>query len=275
MAGKLDCFRETVEAVRDSGIFLVVVHDWRDQRTEDELLRILSILDERNFRFISGIYGSPGESRNRGIEEVSSKWITFWDSDDLPNVDNILRAVEESKTGYEVIIGNFYKVKHPRKEIVEYSLGIDWRNSVSRNPGLWRIVFQTSSIGKLRFSNLLMAEDQVFLVQYRLFDRTVLVWNNSFYEYHVSQSGQATSSKKALKDLARSVAITFAEISKIQSEFDANYRTVFVKQALTGLKKLSVPNKVKVLWRLLQFVRGLGLNQNIEIIKRILGRYGK
>jgi glycosyltransferase involved in cell wall biosynthesis len=275
MAGKLDCFRKTVEAVGHYGIFLVVVHDWRDQGTEDELLRILSILDEGRFRFISGIYGSPGEARNRGIKEVSSTWVTFWDSDDSPNVGNIAKAVQESSKQYEVLIGDFSTNNHKTKERIEYSLGIDWRNSVSRNPGLWRMIFQTNSIDKLRFSNLLMAEDQLFLVQYRLFDRFVLVCNSVFYDYQISQIGQATSSKKALEDLTRSVVLTLVEISNISSEFGTNYQTLFVKQALTGLKKLKALKKVEVLWCLLQFLGTLRLSQVIQIMKRILGSHGK
>jgi glycosyltransferase involved in cell wall biosynthesis len=275
MAGKLDCFRKTVETARSHQIFLVVVHDWRDQGTEDELLSILSTLDEGSFRFISGTYGSPGESRNRGIKEVSSRWVTFWDSDDSPNVCNIAKALEESSKKYEVLIGNFSTNNHNTNERVEYSLGTDWRNSVSRNPGLWRMIFQRNSIDKLRFTNLLMAEDQLFLVQYRLFDRTVLVCNSVFYDYQISQIGQATSSKRALEDLSRSVELTYGELSDFSSEFEINYQTLFVKQALTGLKKLKVSKKVKVLWCLLKFLCTLSLNQVIQIIKRILGRNGK
>jgi hypothetical protein len=275
MAGRLDYFRKTVEAVRFHGIFLVVVHDWRDQDTEDELLRILSTLDEGSYRFISGSYGSPGESRNRGIKEVSSTWVTFWDSDDSPNVGNITKAVEESSKDYEVLIGNFSTNSPNTNERVEYCLGINWRNSVSRSPGLWRMIFQTNSINKLRFTNLLMAEDQLFLVQYRLFDRTALVCNSVFYDYQISQIGQATNSKRALEDLTRSVVLTSIEISNISSQFGTNYQTLFVKQALTGLKKLKVRKKVKILWCLLQFLGTLSPNQVIQIIKRILGGNGK
>ncbi len=269
MAGRLDCFKETVQAAQKKGIFLVIIHDKRDESTENELLEVLSKLDEGSYRFISGNFGSPGESRNRGIQEVTSEWITFWDNDDLPNVDNIVQAIQESETKHEVIIGNFCKVDVSSNKRVPYNLGIDWRKSVSINPGIWRMIFRTNSIENLRFSKLLMAEDQIFLVQYRIFDRSCLVSNYLFYDYHVAQPGQATNNSEALQDLKRSVEITFAGISSIRGKYLIYYRILFVKQALTGIKKLKLSIKAKMVCRLVRFFGTINPIQTLKIVNRI------
>ena len=51
-------------------------------------------LNLSNFEIIQGNFGSPGSTRNAGQIEVNSKWLSFWDCDDEPNIESFLEMVK-------------------------------------------------------------------------------------------------------------------------------------------------------------------------------------
>jgi glycosyltransferase involved in cell wall biosynthesis len=270
MAGKLDFFKSWVIQAQLHSIFLVIVHDWRDENTESELIAFLATIDSDRFVFLSSEYGSPGSARNAGMKIMKGQWLTFWDSDDLPDLENVMRAIRQSQIGDEVLVGSFQRIDSACKVLSSESMDLDWRKSVARNPGLWRMIFRKEIVGQVAFTNSLMAEDQLFLIKYRIFDRQIRIFNENFYSYQVMQQDQATRNRRSLLDLIPNLISTNQEIARIQSPHLFYYQSMYIGQALTAIKYLDIKNKINAARQLLIFAINYGIIKTSRITIRIV-----
>ena len=136
---------------------IIIVHDSSDNENISELFSELK--ECKNIELLEGDFGSPGESRNAGIEQAKGNWITFWDFDDLPNLDSFSGFMKkldlsDSQVGvgsYEVVNLQGAKVISRKvfpSEVVGESLSFTFLN-----PGLWRWIFRRDVIGQTRFSS--------------------------------------------------------------------------------------------------------------------------
>jgi glycosyltransferase involved in cell wall biosynthesis len=181
---------------------VILVHDIKDEITSGELKSFC--LGNKRVSLIESHFGSPGLARNIGIENATSNWICFWDADDLPHVLTVVQSLLLHQHDYEVIIGD-YEVRDfisdtliaPHGEISKDRSEV----SLARSPGLWRYLFQTSLIKKIRFPPLLMGEDQVFLSSIDPLRRKTFIESSLFYTYFTNRPGQLTGFKPALTDL--------------------------------------------------------------------------
>ncbi len=269
MAGKLELFKSWVLEGQNYSIFFVIVHDWRDQETENELISFLSTLKSERYAYVSSKFGSPGMARNAGISNAG-EWIAFWDSDDLPNLKNVLVAISASGIQDEVLIGSYETFESTNNVRTEVNLGTNWRESVSRNPGLWRMVFRREAIGTTIFSDLLMGEDQLFLIEFRIFERQVKIYREIFYSYQTMQNHQATKNKSLLSDLTRCQKLTRNQIGTLQKTNLIYYQRMFICQSLTALKRLKIRGKISALQQLLIFFNRYGFASTIRITSRII-----
>ena len=116
---------------------------------------------------------NPGGSRNLGLSIASGSWITFWDCDDIPNPSRFVEMVIEAETcGKDIAIGEFTIQNGVRHRLKPHK-STDPSNifeSVAVNPGLWRFAIKSDIAKLLRFPDLRMAEDQVYL--YELFQES-------------------------------------------------------------------------------------------------------
>jgi glycosyltransferase involved in cell wall biosynthesis len=146
--------------------------------------------------FISGSFGSPGSARNAGLEICTSEYVCFWDSDDLPHLENVCRTVKNlRRLNFEIAIGKWNLVQNGN------SLRGNKPIDTGLNPGIWRCIFNRRAIGDTRFTNLMWGEDQVFLAQFLTRSKRVLKVNEILYSYRPNSVDSLTSKKYHSKDL--------------------------------------------------------------------------
>jgi hypothetical protein len=269
MAGKLELFKEWVSSAQTKPIYVVVVHDWRDEDTELELSNFLATLVDQKYKYISGKFGSPGLARNQAREFIQTKWVTFWDSDDFPNLDAILSAIYESEINDDILIGSFETKDFNNGATRTQALLSEWKMSVALNPGLWRMIFKRDILEGLEFSDLLMGEDQLFMAKLDIFSRRVRVFQEIFYTYQIMFTQQATQSRSSQKDLTRCLLQFKQAIPEIADLNKGYYQIMYVKQIISSVKYLSLGDKLFALSKLALFAKENGAITTFRYLVRI------
>ncbi len=233
MSGRLGNLSRWLNHELDPRIEVVLVHDMQDEKTGPELRRLVAWAGGSRIRLLENQFGSPGAARNAGALLVETKWIAFWDSDDIPNTGTILGELLSLKIEPEILIGNFIVQTITRKYEVLHSSRIQ---QVGLSPGLWRMVFLTNSINGITFPEYKMAEDQVYLAKLRIGSRAIHYSDAFFYTYFRGDPNQLTSNKdltnrKALIDLRELISQKpFEKDSFIQIAFARLFTSALIKQ---------------------------------------------
>jgi glycosyltransferase involved in cell wall biosynthesis len=247
-------------------ISFILVHDFQEVDTQTELRRFLENNNPRNVEFIEGHFHSPGVARNQGIPRVTTQWVTFWDSDDEPQLERVIKFFDSRNPNTpspDLIIGN-YATKTEKGHLSTHKMESNLRE-VALNPGLWRIIFKTEVLKNNRFEDFLMAEDQVFLAGICLPSRVIEFTPEVFYIYISHHNGQLTKSSEALKDLHRSTAKMFELLQNkvVDQEF---VLILLIRQLLTGLKNFRNRQRLNFLKNAtLSVVRGSPQNRQLII----------
>jgi glycosyltransferase involved in cell wall biosynthesis len=243
MAGKLENFQSWISSLANLPIKVEVVHDYVESETSNQVKEIIGKAGNSRIHFLEGTYGGPGTARNAGLDAVNSEWVCFWDSDDLPNTDIALKMISTAIRSNEVLIGNFqitnYKDPSQSDEILHHGR----LRNIGTNPGLWRMIFRTESLGSSRFDDIKMGEDQVFIALYNLGARSIMFSDEFLYNYFQSVPGQLTSRKKAVDSLIYSFR-RLLEIYGISSRKSRAFTSIFLsRMLLTGIIHASLPVK--------------------------------
>jgi glycosyltransferase involved in cell wall biosynthesis len=171
----------------------------------------------REIKIIEGNYSGPGAARNAGLTEFRknpSKWLTFWDADDLPSAGEIASAI--STTGLSdkaMIVGNFTisdtfssgETKSIFKTKTLEQLGIQG--------GLWRVVFNFEYFPDFPdFPALRMGEDQVFLSRL-VFNISEIEFLERFtYSYRKHSQNQLMNSRAAISEVSEALKVVCQDI---------------------------------------------------------------
>ena len=218
---------------------VVVVYDFSDDSTGDELKLICEKHD--SVTLVQGRFGNPGSARNAGLKLCRGNWISFWDCDDEPNVDEYLLLIEKiGIVNPDIGFGRF-KVFNENSKLVTESP--TWNSEVeenleivARNPGIWRIVFSRDLIKDLAFEPLRMAEDQIYIAEAIVKASKVTFFDNLIYTYFTGSDYHLTKNTLALQDLLPA----FNQTSKMFSvgNFDADpfLQLMATRQLISGLK---------------------------------------
>lgn len=200
MAGELGNLESWVKKSLNYDLEVIFVHDIQDSVTGIELQKFVQTLNNDKFKLIEKAVASPGLARNLGLKVAKGHWIAFWDSDDLPQVKEVMESIEEYQN-YEVVIGR-YKV-YDRTSNVETSLPLNKLSfrGIGENPGLWRMLFKRDLFGEIKFSSIRMAEDQVFISQLNLKSRKLVFTSRFLYTYYKGRPAQLTRGKINKNDL--------------------------------------------------------------------------
>jgi glycosyltransferase involved in cell wall biosynthesis len=230
-----------------SQIEIVLVHDLSDDSTQAELDEILKEYKLENLTLIKGRFGSPGLARNAGFDHVKTEFVTFWDSDDLPNPEEFLNMSKMLKSSNAALCVGEYEIVNTkqRKVKVEKISLANTNQKVSLTPGVWRMVFRTSLIPSNPFTNLMLGEDHIFLQDLNFASMSKLVSNKTVYTYFFAGEANLTSDKRLITELKRAFDHTnnFRRnaLSLPELEFSS---TILVREAITMLKK--GPSRLKI-----------------------------
>lgn len=169
-------------------IHLQIVLDKREQEHFQLLVQSVPPKKRGAVSIHQGKDYGPGLNRNLGILHSSAKYLMFWDSDDFPKCDAIeavLPVLSDEK--FDVVIGEYqekYKIgeKEISKQIIRGTSAADWIGF----PGIWRHIFSRRIIGQTTFSDLMWAEDLLFLSEIFAKNPRYLTLNRCLYVYYRS-----------------------------------------------------------------------------------------
>lgn len=227
-------------------INIVIVHDIQDPYTSKDLADLVTKHNCLDIQVVEGTFGSPGLARNTGLKSLLGTWTAFWDADDLPNPQEVLAVVAKAAANYEVIIGNF-SVNSPRGVTTfEHHERIE---NVALNPGLWRMVFHSSVLQGMNFSDARMGEDQLFLIDLNLGARKILFSSENFYQYFQGSPMQLTSSQDSINEVEKTLILanrrTF-ENPKLRNNFS---EIVLLRLLITTILRTKGRSKANLMIR--------------------------
>ena len=226
MAGKLRDLEFAIAAALRAGFRLIVVHDGSDDQTGVDLHEIYKRQNHEGLELITGVYNSPGGARNAGVKKVTTDWLTFWDADDSPIVENLselYRIVEISNA--DVGIGSYADTNSLKlsESNLYRSEHLDL-NAIALSPGIWRMIFRTELIVNSPFKSLLLAEDQILLSEIRLTERKIVFSNAIVYNYLSGNPGSLTGKNRKIDDLIEATSYILKdsknEVTTSQKEFN-------------------------------------------------------
>lgn len=202
MAGRLQNLFTTIESSRGLPIRLILVIDSSTDGTLEEIQRFLLEEDHERTQIVVGNFGSAGFARNAGLKSIRTEFVTFWDSDDIPSPQicvDTLESLQNAKVDF--IIGAFDEInlKDAVTKVNKQSASYSSLIRFAHKPGIWRIIFKSSLISEIKFSSLVMGEDQEFLARCFVISQAFTFSNRRFYCYITGHKDQATSSPIKLK----------------------------------------------------------------------------
>ena len=245
MSGRLQHLATWLPKALDLGIHVVLVHDKQDDETGLELSALITKLNHKNLSYVEGEFNSPGLARNAGLELSSTKWVSFWDSDDLVFPEIVLEELSANHTDVEVICFQYAEITHQEMTKTKKTQN---RNQLIKNPGIWRLMILRDLIGQVKFQEFPMAEDQVFLWEIGVFDSKILYCNRVAYAYSIGDSNQATASKRKINCLTKVIA--YIKLNQIpKNRVDRN--KLVIRLSLTLIKRGSMGQKLFGIYHLI------------------------
>ena len=235
--GNLDLLYSWLPEASNFSLRIILVHDVSDHETGPLLRELIKEFKDLNLTLIEGKYGNPGQARNAGLELTTTNWIAFWDHDDKPILKSIFKSINESRIEDEVLIGEFRVRNIMEDSLIELIKVKTSFNSISMNPGIWRMVFKNDLIHDSKFTNLRMGEDQIFLSDIKLPDRTVRFIPEVFYEYTMGSANQLTNNESALLDLPLAAQYIYKHTTRNSSKALKSFNmNLIIRQQLTLIK---------------------------------------
>ena len=256
------------------GVEIILVHDNIDTPIPTQLRKIL--IESPTIKLIEGNFGGPGKARNAGLDICTGEWIGFWDSDDLPNPSEFMLMLNEAIESRSKIAIGSYRAVNERDTSNEEKRKIKSNQLVEiyLNVGLWRMCFQSSLLGAVRFAPLKMAEDQLFFASINPKESDIYYSERYVYTYFYGTSGHLTKDKKALKDLQAANKLLLEIIKNIGPQ--RNFLVMFFKQRVTMIlrgnlfvKGWSILTMPRAIWTLKPKI-GTAIYALIFAIKRTM-----
>ena len=229
------------------GVEVILVLDNQPKQAFDNLLQIVTAM-KIEARVIQVNSNSPGGSRNSGMQLATRKWIAFWDCDDFPVIEETIRLMQDAETSHaNIAVGN-YEVEDLRthKVVIKDMNLRSPQIGIGLNPGIWRMIFQNEVLTGIKFPELSMGEDQVFIQRVINQETRIIFRNYVVYRYRTGVSSQLTSNFKWTRDIVPAHELAVAEYNP-RGKLRKMAITMLFRQELTILKYPGSPLKEKLL----------------------------
>ncbi len=226
MSGKLQNLEVTLRSSHNPRTQIILVHDIQDEETGRDLKGLVHAINHPNLVLIEGEYGSAGLARNAGLLESQGQYVVFWDSDDIGRLNVLEGSLQEIDQDLGAIAYDFSYSRNGLTYLVENSDNLDANiDLVVSWPGIWRWVFARNQL-KHEFSDLLMGEDQLFLIK-NLANMQISFKNLNIYTYFIGGETQATSRMNTQKlddlysarDAIKKIALKNKNLRKFKNGF--------------------------------------------------------
>lgn len=150
--------------------------------------------------------GGPGAARNEGLLHVTTPYVSFADSDDLPSFDALVRAANFIKANEaNVLVGGYEVLREERVTRVHVPTpGSRMDEELVEVAGIWRFVYETAYLrdSELKFLTTGYGEDAAFLIELQDRNPRFVVWPDRVYTYRDhSSSARLTGSRANARDL--------------------------------------------------------------------------
>lgn len=220
---------------------LILIVDSADPQAIADLKKSNDKMD--NLKILSGDFANPGGPRNLGISVAQGNWIVFIDSDDKTDFKKFLQIIlEAQELGMELVVGSYSiemagSIRAQSSGQKNLMMRIE---SIARNPGIWRMGFHRKVVERVRFPEIRMGEDQVFLARVGFWKLDMHHSSELVYCYRSGVSGQLTMSKAAISELVRAQEeMLEILLSKKNIYGDARIIAIMLsKQFLTAIRRL-------------------------------------
>ena len=252
MAGKLGFLTNWLNQEATKSMQVIIVHDHYDDETANDLKQIISKTNLGNIRFLEGHFGNPGSARNAGLALANSAWISFWDSDDYPDVEEFLAMIQSANAqGAECAVGSFSvfrgSIESKGKKHVVDSKNENYFDDIAMNPGIWRWAFRSSILGESRFLPIRMGEDVTFLADLDVVDRKMFTSSRIVYNYQTGLFGPLTSQSELIPDLVISAEYLLTKLQKSSTRMKRFVSVLFCRQILTVIRRGKFQSKLDLL----------------------------
>jgi glycosyltransferase involved in cell wall biosynthesis len=237
-------------------IKLLIVMDCQDGEAIREFKEGNAEILSEQVQILESKCGNPGGARQAGLQFVDTDWVCFWDSDDLPDFQNIISSLEKTAPSSKILIGGFTVVDLDGKNIklnkFEIACPECCMRELARNPGLWRIAVRFEILKNIHFKNLLMGEDQLFIAEILALGEEIEFNEENFYFYYAYNPNSLTKNSRAFLDL-RLASICMREIlhKSNNTHFDTILR-MYIFILFSSLKRLSIKSKISILGKLIE-----------------------
>lgn len=258
------------EMIKGAGKYPVLFSIVIDTGTNSDPVkaRATTVLLERHNTIISvSSFGNPGGARNFGLERLLRsnnhfEWISFWDSDDIIQIDEVMALCKDAKSEHEIIVGNYYCRDYATGTISFRARRETKTIEMIENPGLWRMLFRTSVINDNSFPDLRMGEDLTFLARLRIQKYNILFSDRLIYGYTRNRAMQLTNNVNN-QDIRKSVLLISNELSLNEEKADQFTVAILAKQLGSYLKKTGFRSFLRIL---IEIYPSIGLKRMFALV---------
>jgi len=212
-----------------------------------------------NVGFHEGRFSSVGAARNFGLSKVLTDWVAFCDSDDVNLMDEFLLMTKDAElAGSDIAVGKFFRVDNKTGQIQDSNQEVlspkNFQYALGRTPGIWRCAFRFETIYDLRFPNLSMAEDQIFMARVFNQKREIHLSQRVVYQYFVGSGESLTSTLLEVEKILEAIPLALDLARNTKGPYLRILESFAISQVLSGIKYSKVRIRFTLLAKLTEHV---------------------